>query len=129
MAHQEQWLEVDSQLTKAGLTTHLPDITEDNPWDGISEKDRPRLKQRYINRHIANIIASRVVLICNYHKNGVDNYVGGNSFLELAAGYILEKPVYLLNHIPHQENALEIAGFMPVILDGNLDKLIQDLKE
>ncbi|PJC52196.1 MAG: hypothetical protein CO030_04160, partial [Candidatus Magasanikbacteria bacterium CG_4_9_14_0_2_um_filter_42_11] len=66
------------------------------------------------------------VLILNYDKHDIPNYIGGNSFLEMGFAYILKKPIYLLNpipKIPYYET--EIIAMKPVILDGELKKILE----
>lgn len=63
------------------------------------------------------------VLVLNFDKNGVSNYIGGATFLEMYNAFKLGKKIYMYNQI--QEGILkdEIIGFSPVILNGDLDKI------
>lgn len=71
-----------------------------------------------------NIIKnSDAVLAINIKKNGIDNYIGGNTFLELGFGYVLGKKIYLLNPIPNMSYSDEIKAFEPIILNGDLSKI------
>ncbi|KKQ28224.1 MAG: Maf-like protein [Candidatus Magasanikbacteria bacterium GW2011_GWC2_37_14] len=93
------------------------------------EKETLKLKQKYehdaIREHWRVIQESEVVLILNYDKNNIPNYIGGNSFLEMGFAYILNKPIYLLNPIPAMPfYETEIIAMKPVILDGDLTKII-----
>jgi len=66
-----------------------------------------------------------VVLVLNYDRNGVKNYIGGNTFLEMGFAYILNKPIYLLNPIPEiPYYKTEIIAMKPVVIEGNLNKVI-----
>ena len=83
---------------------------------------------------IDNIIASRahmdrvvnpdneIILIINEPKNGIDNYIGANSFAEIAFGYYFKKRVYLLNDIyePYKD---ELIGWGVTPLKGDLSKI------
>ena len=62
------------------------------------------------------------VLIVNATKNGIDNYIGPNSFAEIAFGFYFKKNVYLLNDIyePYKD---EIIGWNITPLKGDLNKL------
>jgi len=53
------------------------------------------------------------------------NYIGANTFLEMAFAYILKKPIFILNNIPEQPNTVEIEGLKPILLNGNLNALIK----
>lgn len=62
------------------------------------------------------------VLIVNATKNGIENYIGPNSFAEIAFGFYFKKNVYLLNDIyePYKD---EIIGWNITPLKGDLNKL------
>ena len=66
---------------------------------------------------------NEIVLIVNETKNGIDNYIGPNSFAEIAFGFYFCKRVYLLNDIykPYED---ELVGWKVIPLKGNL-KLIK----
>ena len=62
-------------------------------------------------------------MVVNFDKNGIENYIGGNVFLEMGAGFVFEKPIYLLNPIPKQDNYEEILALEPIIIGGDLSKI------
>ena len=63
------------------------------------------------------------ILVANYDKKGIKNYVGGNSFLEMGFAHILNKKIFLLNDIPQMIYSDEIKAMQPIILNGNLLKV------
>jgi len=94
------------------------------------EKEELKLKQKYeqdaIREHWGVIQTCDRVLILNYEKHGIPGYIGGNSFLEMGFAYILHKPIYLLNPIPEMPYyETEIIAMKPIVVDGNLEKVIQ----
>ena len=65
------------------------------------------------------------LLVANYDKHGIKNYIGGNAFLEMGFAHVLNQKIYLLNPIPkmpHYET--EIIAMQPTVINGNL-KLIK----
>jgi hypothetical protein len=40
------------------------------------------------------------VLVLNINKNGVKNYIGGNTFLEMGFAHVLNQEIFLYNPIP-----------------------------
>ncbi len=62
------------------------------------------------------------VLTLNFEKNGVPNYIGGATFLELYDAYTLGKKIYLWNDMPEGILYDEIHGFAPIVLHGDLLK-------
>jgi hypothetical protein len=63
------------------------------------------------------------VLIANFDKNGIENYVGSNTFLEMTTGFLFEKPIYFYNSVPRQSNYEEILALEPIVLNGDLSKI------
>lgn len=63
------------------------------------------------------------VLVLNYTKNGIDNYIGGATFLEMYDAFRLGKKIYMMNDIPEGLLKDEIIGFNPIILNGNLNEI------
>ncbi len=60
------------------------------------------------------------ILVANYDKNGIENYIGGNAFLEMGFAHITHKKIYLLNDIPDMIYRDEIEAMQPIILHGDL---------
>lgn len=75
-------------------------------------------------RHSENVIAQMdAVLVLNFEKDGVHNYIGGATFLEMYDAFRLGKKIYLLNGIPNGILADEIRGFGPILLGGAVEAL------
>jgi nucleoside 2-deoxyribosyltransferase len=52
--------------------------------------------------HFAKIREADALLVCNFTKKGIDNYIGANTFLEMGYAYSLELPIYTYNPLPDQ---------------------------
>lgn len=128
MAHKPQWLQVIERLKTAGLSVSTPDLSENSDWSTFTDEQIIEKKGWLIRRHIANIARAKTVLIANYDKNGIENYIGSNSFLELGVGFVYGKPIYLLNGIPNQDNREEILALEPIVLHGNTEQFIREVK-
>ncbi len=94
------------------------------------EKETLKLEHKYnhdaIREHWGNIEKSDVVLVLNYDKHGVKNYIGGNSFLEMGFAYIQKKPIYMLNPIPKMlYYETEIIAMKPIVIDGDLKNILK----
>jgi nucleoside 2-deoxyribosyltransferase len=71
------------------------------------------------------IINSDAVLICNFDKNGVENYIGGNTLMEIGFAYVNDKKIFLLNPIPEEMSYTdEIKAMVDNVLDDDLSKII-----
>lgn len=72
-------------------------------------------------RHSVDVIfANDAVRVLNYEKNGVQNYIGGATFIEMYDAFRLEKMIYFFNDIPEGMLRDEIIGFSPEIIHGDL---------
>jgi nucleoside 2-deoxyribosyltransferase len=87
--------------------------------DNKSEK----LELDVIKKYYHKIAESDAILVLNYDKNGIEGYIGGNTFLEMGFAHVLDKPIYLLNQIPEMGYKDEIEAMQPVILQGNLKNI------
>ncbi len=89
----------------------------------VEEDGQRKIEHNLIEKHYIKILNSDCVLIVNYTKNGVENYIGGNTLLEIGFAFVNKKPIYLLNPIPSIHYAPEILGMQPTILNGDIYKL------
>ncbi len=53
------------------------------------------------------------ILVLNFEKNGIKNYIGGATFLEMYDAFRLNKKIFLYNDIPEGILKDEINGFGP----------------
>lgn len=85
---------------------------------GSQEKD-------LINKHYREVGTSDAILVINKDKNGIKNYIGGNSFLEMGFAYVLGKKIYVLNPLPEKLLIFyqELVAMRPIVLDGDLTKI------
>ena len=81
-------------------------------------------KGKAINAHFRKIDDSECVLVTNYEKKGIPNYIGGNTFLEMGYAYGTKKPVYILNELPATSVFKEeMLGMQPIVLHGDITKI------
>ncbi len=65
------------------------------------------------------------VLVLNLDKNGIKNYIGGNTFLEIGFAHVLNQKIFLLNPVPEiPYYKSEITAMNPIILNGDLSKIV-----
>ena len=75
--------------------------------------------------HFDRIKASDAVLIVNEKAHDVSNYIGPNSFAEIAFGFYFEKEVYLLNDY-YEPYLDELEGWEIKVLKGDLELIKKD---
>jgi len=81
-------------------------------------------KEQAMRIHFDKVVWSDAVLVLNYDKNNIKDYIGANTFLEMGLAMHLKKKIYLLNSIPNISYKEELLGMKPVILRGNLNKIV-----
>ena len=94
----------------------------------IKQKDgdidfRKKAETDLIKRHFHLIKNSDAILVLNVDKDGVKNYIGGNTFLEMGFAYILDKKIFLLNEIPDISYQDEVKAMQPIIINGDFRKI------
>lgn len=102
--------------------------------DELEKRDFNVLLPKECMEGLPKIIASRkhferiidkdndYILIVNATKKGIENYIGPNSFAEIAFAFYFNKKIYLLNDIyePYKD---ELVGWGVIPLKGDLDNI------
>jgi hypothetical protein len=127
MAFAKQMLEIQKELLKRGINVFVPDgneLQENYKEAGTSEEAVQRkIEHSYIKSHYKFILQSDAILVLNYDKNEIQNYIGGNSFLEMGFAHVNDKQIYMLNPVPEMGYWSELCAMQPIILNGDLDKI------
>ncbi len=82
-----------------------------------------KVNDNVIKIHYEKIKESDAIIVVNIDKNGIRNYIGGNTFLEIGFAYVLNKKIFFLNDIPEMPYTDELKAMNPVILNGDLSKI------
>jgi non-canonical (house-cleaning) NTP pyrophosphatase len=122
MMHEPHMAEVADALRDKGYEVEKPNIVEGHVYTDNLDTNSD-LKRGFIDEHFAKIDTSDAILVINDDKNGVENYVGGNTLIEIAYAYAQGLEVFLLNPVPDVSYADEVRGMHPIILDGNLEAI------
>jgi hypothetical protein len=81
-------------------------------------------EQNYIKWYHNAIQNSDAILVLNFNKNGIKNYIGGNTLMEIGFAHVNDKKVFLLNPIPEDVSyADEIKAMADEIINGDLNKI------
>lgn len=116
---------IKEKLENKGHIIYLPNCY-DHPeteakYRGTTEHSSWKSKMLKHSEEVIKGVDS--VLVLNYTKNGIENYIGGATFLEMYDAFRLEKKIYMMNDIPEGMLADEIIGFNPAIIHGDLNKI------
>ena len=120
----EKLREIEKNLLEFGHQVFMP-VNFGVDYLNISNEDFGELKKEKnaIKEHFEKIKQSDAILVCNFDKKEIKNYIGGNSFLEIGFAYILGKKIFLLNPIPKMPYEAEIIGMNPIILNGDFKNI------
>ena len=113
MKVKDKIIEIGNVLTKMG---HNPML----PVECLQEVEKIIASRAHMDRIVNS--ENEAILIVNETKNGIENYIGPNSFAEIAFGFYFNKKIYLLNDIyePYKD---ELIAWNVIALNGNLKKL------
>lgn len=115
---------IKAKLEEYGHEIYLPN-SYDNPgleqetWD-LGEEEHRKFKSKMLKKSEEKIKSMDAVLTLNFEKNGISNYIGGATFLELYEAFRYNKKIFLYNQIPEGMLYDEIHSFGPIIINGNL---------
>lgn len=128
MQFTDKMLEVRDELKKMGHDAFVTDLHKTMIGRTDEEIEKIKLHQKYnmdaIREFWKMMQKADAVLVLNYDKNGVKNYVGGNTLMEIGFAHVLNQKIFLLNPIPEMPYCrTEIEAVKPVILSGDLTKI------
>ncbi|MBU1167152.1 hypothetical protein KKC60_01955 [Patescibacteria group bacterium] len=94
-------------------------------WERV-EREHAQVKkeQNYIKWYYEAITGSDAVLVLNLDKKDKQNYIGGNTLMEMAFAHVHDKRIYLLNPVPEYLSYKdEILAMYSEVLNGDLAKI------
>lgn len=128
MQFTEHMMELCAELKKLG---HEPFMSKFGPafvGKTDEEKEKIKLEQKYNHNAIREfwnpMQDADALLVANYDKHGIKNYIGGNAFLEMGFAHVLNQKLYLLNPIPQMPYyETEIRAMRPIVINGDLERI------
>ena len=128
MQYVEKMLEIKNSLIKMGHDAFVTDLHKALIGKTDEEKEKIKLHQKYnmdaIREFWRAMQGADAVLVLNYDKNGIKNYIGGNTLMEIGFAHVLNQKIFLLNPIPEiSYYKTEIEAVKPIIINENLAKI------
>ena len=113
MKVKEDILKIKEKLEKMNFTVLLPvECMQNKPKEIASRAHFERIENK----------DNEYVLIVNSTKNGIKNYIGPNSFAEIAFAFYFKKKIYVLNDY-YEPYLDELSGWKVKELHGNLESI------
>ena len=121
----ERMLELRDNLNMLGHEAFVTNFASSFVGKTDEEKERIKIEQKNNQdaiREFWNLMqGADAVLVANYDKNGIVNYIGGNALMEIGFAHVLNQKIFLLNPIPEIPfYKTEIEAVKPVIINGDL---------
>jgi hypothetical protein len=129
MQFAEKMIGVKNELKKMGHNAFLSNSV--SPFVGKSDEEKEKIKiDQKINEDVIRefwiqMQGADAILVANYDKHGIKNYIGGNTLMEIGFAHVLKQKIFLLNPIPEiPYYKTEIEAVKPIILNGDLSKIV-----
>lgn len=117
--------EIKKQLEEIGHKITLPNLYENpskrNEMKKLSKKEYIKVKQQMMKLYEPKVKKNDAVLVINFEKNGIQNYIGGATFLEIYTAWKLNKKIFFYNPLPECSFTDELIGMNPTLINGNLN--------
>ena len=129
MVFAEKMVQVKRQLEEIGHTVFISQFAEGYLGKVEKEKEELAVHDKNENNAIRKfweiIKNSDAILVLNYDRRGIKNYIGGNTLMEIGFAHVLNKKIFLMNPVPDIEYyRSEIEAVSPVILEQNLNQIM-----
>jgi len=123
MVFAERMLETKRELGNLGHEVFVSDFVDS--YVGKEEKEDLTLfhknEKDAIRRFWHKIRESDAILVLNYDRRGICNYIGGNTLMEIGFAHVLGKKIFLMNPVPDiVYYKSEIEAVRPVVINGDL---------
>jgi len=128
MVFTEKMLETKKELERLGHEVFVSGFAD--AYVGKTEKEKEKLTLFHKNEKDAirefwkKIKKADAILVLNYDRRGIKNYIGGNTLMEIGFAHVLNKKIFLMNPVPEIEYyKSEIEAMKPIIINGDLSKI------
>jgi len=128
MQFTEKMIEYQDKLIEMGHSAFVTDLHKALVGKTDEEKEKIKLHQKNnmdaIREFWRAMQGADAVLVLNFDKNGIKNYIGGNTLMEIGFAHVLNQKIFLLNPIPDISFCkTEIEAVKPIIINGDLSKI------
>ena len=129
MQYAEKLIEACDILRAQGHEVYMSKFGDAFIGKTDEEKEKLKLYNKYERDAIREFWKlmqdADALVVANYDKHGIKNYIGGNSFLEMGFAHVLKQKIYLMYPIPDMPYyGTEIIAMKPVVLNGDLSKVV-----
>lgn len=128
MVFSDQMVATKKKLEKLGHTVFVSDFIDAYLGKDVSEQEKITIQHKNhrdaIRAFWNKIKKSDAILVLNFDRRGIKNYIGGNTLMEIGFAHVLNKKIFLNNPVPNiRYYKSEIEAVKPTIIKGNLSKI------
>lgn len=128
MQFTDKMIQAQKELQDLWHDAFLTDLHTSMIGKNSEEIEKIKLHQKYnmdaIREFWNKMQCADAVLALNYDKNGIKNYIWGNTLMEIWFAHVLHQKIFLLKPIPEISfYKTEIEAIKPIILSWDLSKI------
>ena len=128
MQYTEKMIEARDELIERGHNAFITNLADPFISKNDEEKETIKIHQKNnldaIREFWRLMQGADAVLMMNFDKYGIKNYIGGNTLMEIGFAHVLDQKIFLYNPIPEiPYYKSEIEAVKPVIINGDLSKI------
>ena len=124
----DKMISVKKELEKQGHQVFLTDLHQAMLGKSGEVIEKIKLQQKYeldaIREFWRVMQNTEAILVLNYDKNGIKNYIGGNTFLEMSFAHVLGQKIFLWNPLPTiPYYYTEMKAMNPIVIHSDLKQI------
>ena len=125
MQFTDSMIEIRDKLNSRGYEAFVTDLHKAMIGKNSKEIEEIKLHQKNnmdaIKEFWNAMQGADAVLVLNYDKNGIENYIGGNTLMEIGFAHVLNQKIFLYNPIPDMPYCkTEIEAVKPIVINKDL---------
>lgn len=129
MSHYDRILSCKAKLVERDIPALIPP-TEEAHIGTLSGRAFLDFKRTVSRKYLNEIRSPRTdsILVVNESKRSIENYIGANTFAEIAIAFDAGKAIFLLHdfYAPYKD---ELCAWGAVPLKGNIDMMVEMLQK
>jgi hypothetical protein len=125
MTHYDAMIDFKNSLSNADTEIIIPSNDAE-----LGDLDIKELKKKCSISHFKKVSedTTTTILVVNLPKNGILNYIGANTFAEIAFAFFYQKKIFVLEDI-YEVYKDELCSWDAISLNGNISLLSSHLNE
>jgi hypothetical protein len=112
---------LESNGHKIQLSNGFDEADKEKEMKKMTSEEFQAWKEDMLRKDEKIILSNNAILVLNFEKKGIPNYIGGATFLEMFNAWRLKKKIFVYNPLPSCSFTDELKAFAPIIIKGDLE--------